>query len=121
MSYRDNAVYAELEHMAGEAGFKVVYTEVQPDIYAHARDNVIEMPEEDVFDCGEQAALILGHEMGHLLTGFGSGEILYEHQVRNEAFCDLAGVLLYQLAEATAGHKAELALMEAFGDSEVTR
>lgn len=118
MKYRNDAVYKALEEIITDVGVKVVYTEVPEDsidgeIWARSdiNSNSIMMPGSDVFPDDETACLILGHEMGHIMSGLDSPDLRIERK-RNEAVCDLIGVYLVRLAEMKAGYDAEKALME---------
>ena len=117
--YRDDVVYKELERIINDAGVSVIYGDVPDDsidgeIWARSDSdsNTIIMPDsEEAFPDNETACLILGHEMGHILSRLDSVDQPIERR-RNEAVCDMIGVCLYQLAERTAGRKAE---KETFG------
>lgn len=119
MGYRDDATYKELERIIRAAGIKIEYKEIPDDtidgeIWARGDgQDTIEMPEADSFSSDEQACLTLGHEMGHFLSDLDSPDFPVEKRVCNEAICDLIGVVLYKLAEMTAGHKIE---QEIFGN-----
>ena len=114
MDYKDDPTYKALARLASEAGMRIDYVDLSDDLLARTRDRVIQMPKDgDAFgDDFEYACMVLGHEMCHEITGLDSSDFQRE-RVRNEAVCDLAGVFLFQLAEAIAGHEAETALMEA--------
>lgn len=66
----------------------------------------IEMPDSDCFEQQEQAILVLGHELAHLVSRIDSSDNPVE-SVKNEAACDLLGSYFYNLAEMIAAHKAE--------------
>ncbi len=114
MSYRDNDTYKALENIVMNAGVTVVYRDVPDDpidgaIWARADpdSNRITMPMDDnAFPDDETACLILGHEMGHILTNLDSPDDPIERR-KNEAVCDLVGVYLFRLAEETASFQAE--------------
>ena len=113
MSYRDNSVYQELENIIEAAGVKITYTKVKDDsidgaILARSDDEGMQiiMPDGDVFSNPDEACFILGHEMGHILTGLDSPDDVITRQ-RNESVCNLVGVYLTRLAEMTTGNKAE--------------
>ena len=97
--YRDHQGYKALENLIKAAGVKIDYVGVSNDIYARSRmdGNYIQMPAEDNFDSVDHACLVLGHEMGHILSGLGTEDAL-ELKAHNEAVCDLIGVYLYRLA-----------------------
>lgn len=110
-SYRDDLVYRALEDLCIKAGVKIVYESVPNDsidgkIWARAgcESMMIMMPDSDCFDSAERATLILGHELGHILTGVDSPDDVAT-RVRNEAICDLSGWLLHNLAEMIASEK----------------
>ena len=114
--YRDDAIYKALEKIITDAGIKIVYTKVPDDpidgaIWARTDIDSIMMPDTEEFPDEETACLILGHEMGHILSGVDSPDHPSDRR-RNEAICDLIGVYLYKLAEMQAGYEAEKLLME---------
>jgi len=99
-NYYEDPVYKTLESIIKSAGVKIDYVDVIPDdVYArsHYEGNYIQMPVTDPFDDVEHACLVLGHEMGHILSRYDSDERL-EIRTYNEAVCDLIGVYLYRLA-----------------------
>lgn len=106
MNYRDGEVYKVLETIITNAGVKIIYEHVHDDpidgaIWARADIDSIMMPVEgDAFPDEETAMLILGHEMGHILTGNDSPDEPITRR-RNEAECDLVGVYLTNLALLT--------------------
>ena len=116
--YREDLVYHALENLCNTAGVKVMYESV-PDVSidgeiwarADCEGRMIMMPDSDCFDSAARATLILGHEMGHILTGVDSTDDV-AMRVRNEAICDLAGWLLHNLAEMIASEKL---MKETFG------
>lgn len=116
--YRDDPTYTILESLCIRAGVEVKYTIIPDDqidgtLWARSNDQqkVIEMPDTDCFDSPEKAAIILGHEMAHILAGVDSSDLLIE-SVMNEAFCDLLGGYLYKLSELIAGTDAEKAFLQ---------
>lgn len=108
MNYRDGEMYKALETIITNAGVKIIYEHVHDDsidgaIWARADidGNCIMMPVEgDAFPNEETATLILGHEMGHILTRNDSPDEPITRR-RNEAECDLVGVYLTNLALLT--------------------
>lgn len=103
MSYRDSEYYRMLEHLIEDAGVKIIYEEVPNDsidgeILARADINgrSIMMPNNESLG-DEDAMLVLGHEMGHILTGTDSPDEPVS-RLRNESECNLVGVLLTELA-----------------------
>lgn len=114
MKYKEDLVYQELEKMILDAGVDIMYCPVPEDsidgaIWARAdREGMsIIMPDDDeAFPSEEKACLILGHEMGHILSDADSPDNPVE-RTKNEALCDLIGVYLYKLAEMRAGYKLE--------------
>lgn len=119
MGYRDNRHYMELENLIKMAGVKVIYDEVFDDhidgeIWARADIDGLQimMPDTEDFSDPETACLVLGHEMGHILSGLESSDFPSERRA-NEAICDLIGVCLTKLAELITGNKIEMELREA--------
>lgn len=113
MKYREDLVYQEMERLIEGAGVKIIYCQVPGDsidgaIWARSDTdaNMIMMPDSDVFPNDEKACLILGHEMGHVLSSVDSPDLPVE-RTWNEALCDMIGVYLYKLAEMRAGYKLE--------------
>lgn len=114
MPWREDETYKELEQIIRSAGVRIEYAAVPDDsidgaIWARSDDNslAILMPaEDDAFPNMETACLILGHEMGHILTGLDSPDNPAERR-RNEAVCDLVGCCLRKLAQMIAEEKAE--------------
>ena len=113
MKYRDDPVYIQLEKIIEKAGVKIIYDRVHSDgidgeVWARTDSDScnILMPDTEAFPDEKTACLILGHEMGHILTGLDSPDDPIERRY-NEAECDQIGVYLYKLAEMTAGHEAE--------------
>ena len=118
MRYRNDETYKALEKIITAAGVNIVYQEVPDDcidgaIWARCDDEgmSIMMPDKDVFPDDETACLILGHEMGHILSGLDSPDYPSDRR-RNEAVCDLIGVYLCKLAEMTAETEIEKAFLE---------
>lgn len=131
MSYRDNAIYKALEKILQNAGIKIDYADIPGDIYGgtHAEDLYIQMPEDpEAYQehSEEYAAMVLGHEAGHILsnpyikdpvtrTRVKNEVFITENEairVQNEALCDLIGVYLYTLADLTAAEDMEKELRE---------
>ena len=117
MGYRDDATYKALENIIKNAGIKIMYGKVPPDsidgeIWARSCPEAesILMPDTEEFDNPDRACLILGHEMGHILSDLDSPDDV-SNRVKNEAICDLIGVYLTKLAEMSAGYAAELELI----------
>lgn len=114
MNYRTGLIYQMLEKIITDAGIRIIYQEVPADsidgeIWARADydNNTIMMPESpDSFPNEETACLILGHEMGHILSRLDSTDNPVERR-KNEAICDIIGTYLYKLAELTAGEELE--------------
>ena len=111
--YQKDLVYIELEKLITEAGVKIMYDHVHDDaidgaIWARSDYEAMRilMPDTDEFPDPETACLILGHEMGHILSRVDSPDNPVERQ-KNEAICDLIGSYLYRLAEMIAGEKLE--------------
>lgn len=124
--YRKDPIYMELESLINSAGVSVIYSSVHDDhidgaIWARTdRDSMtILMPDSDEFPNTETACMILGHEMGHILSGKDSVDYPVERQI-SEATCDLIGAYLYRLAEMIAGDKLERSMRTAF-DNSVTK
>jgi len=104
MLYKNYPVYIALKKLIESAGVRVVYQEVPDDhidgaIWARTDINsqTIMMPDSDDFPDFDTACLILGHEMGHILTRVDSPDVPDERRM-NEAICDQVGVYLYRLA-----------------------
>lgn len=119
MGYRDSRHYVELENLIKMAGVNVIYDEVFDDhidgaIWARADVDGLQilMPDTEEFPDPETACLVLGHEMGHILSGLDSPDLPSERR-KNEAVCDLIGVYLTKLAELIAGNKIEMEMREA--------
>lgn len=114
MNYRDGEMYKVLETIITNAGVKIIYEHVHDDsidgaIWARSDidSNHIMMPAEgDAFPNEETAMLVLGHEMGHILTGNNSPDEPITRR-RNEAECDLVGVYLTNLAILTYNESVE--------------
>ncbi|MCR5220835.1 MAG: hypothetical protein K6E31_07575 [bacterium] len=123
--YRTDETYKALEALIKSAGVKIRYTSIPDDsikgpLWARSepQGQIIEMPEDQTtFECTEQACLILGHEMGHILADKDSSDEITE-SVKNEAICDLVGYYLYRLAEMIAGTAAEERLLQASKEQE---
>lgn len=120
--YRDDEVYQQLEKIITNAGVKITYVKVHDDsidgaIWARAdtESQQILMPDTDEFPNEMIACLVLGHEMGHILSGLGSPDDPVERRY-NEAECDQIGVYLYKLAEMTADYEAEKIFLEGAED-----
>lgn len=98
-NYYEEPIYKILEDIIKSAGVRIDYVDVPNDIYArsHYEGNYIQMPSKDIFDDSEHACLVLGHEMGHILSRYDTEDKL-ELRMYNEAVCDLIGVYLYRLA-----------------------
>ena len=112
MRYRDGDTYKALVRIIENAGVKIVYRKMPDDIAARADNygqNLIEMPDDEEYD-EEQACLLLGHEMGHILSGMTGHD---ERHWIDECTCDVIGAYLTFLAEMTAGYEMEKALMNA--------
>ena len=122
MPWREDETYKELEQIVRSAGVRIEYAAVPDDsidgpIWARSDDNLraIMMPvEDDAFPDADTACLILGHEMGHLLTGLDSPDYPRAERRRNEAVCDLVGCTLHKLAQMIAEEKAEQELKALF-------
>ena len=107
-NYRENEVYQTLEKIIERAGISITYEKVHDDsidgeIWARNDGvNSIMMPEEaDSFPDEETACRVLGHEMGHIMTGLHSIDGWPTVREINERTCDLIGAYLYRLAEMT--------------------
>jgi Zn-dependent peptidase ImmA (M78 family) len=112
-NYREALEYRMLEMLCERAGVRVNYCTVSDGqidgaLWARSSDQamVIEMPDADVFENGAQAALILGHELAHIVAAVDSSDEPAV-SVINEALCDLLGGYFYKLAELMAGKEAE--------------
>lgn len=112
-NYREAPEYKMLEALCEKAGVRIDYCTVpddQIDGASWARSNdqamVIEMPDADVFAGDTQAALILGHELAHIVASVDSSDDPAVSTI-NEALCDLIGGYFYKLAELMAGKEAE--------------
>lgn len=109
MEYREGEVYQVLERIIKNAGVTIRYTAVHDDpidgeIWARSdiESMSILMPDDgEAFPDEGTACQILGHEMGHIMTGLESVD--YDPAIReiNERTCDLIGSYLYRLAELT--------------------
>ena len=112
--YTKGFTYQALERLIESAGVKIMYEEVPDDhidgaIWARSDldMNAIMMPDsDDAFPDEQTACMILGHEMGHILTRLDSPDLVYERQL-NEAKCDIVGVYLAKFAEMIAGTEIE--------------
>ena len=97
------------------AGVTIQYGKVHDDIIdgailarSETDCQTILMPDNgDAFPDIETACRILGHEMGHIMTGLQSVDGNPVLREVNERTCDYIGALLYRLAEMTAGYEAE--------------
>lgn len=100
MRYTEHPAYIILENLVKSAGIKIEYVKDIPDYdYARSKDDIIQMPfTDDAFESVDHACMVLGHEVGHILSGLETEDAL-ELKVHNEAVCDLIGVYLYRLAE----------------------
>ena len=112
--YREDVTYQTLEQIIESAGVSVRYGTVHSDpidgeIWARSDIDakLILMPDRDVFPDIETACRILGHEMGHIMTGLDSVDGDPALREINERTCDLIGAYLYRLADMTADHEAE--------------
>lgn len=118
-NYRNDAVYSKLEKIVVNAGVKIYYKKVHDDtidgaIWARSdsESRTILMPDTDVFPDEETACVILGHEMGHILTGLDSPDDPCQRRI-NEETCDLIGALLYKLAVLSAEYAADESFRQA--------
>ena len=117
MNWKLDPVYKTLEGIAQDAGIRIQYQTVTDDridgeIWARADCNLnaIMMPaDESAFPDTETACLILGHEIGHILSTLESTDEPAERR-KNEAICDLIGYYLFQLALRTYETKIENAI-----------
>lgn len=120
MTYRNYPVYDALEKLIESAGVAITYQEVPDDsidgaIWARSdpESKEIMMPDaDDAFPDEDTACLILGHEMGHILTGVDSPDAPDERRM-NEAICDQVGVYLFRLACMIAENEVERQFSEA--------
>lgn len=125
MSYRDDDIYQELERIIRDAGITIEYRCVPDDsidgaIWARSDDEAlcIIMPDDpEAFPSTEKACNILGHEMGHIITGLDSPDDPVKRE-ENEKTCDQVGIYLTKLAEMTAGYKAEQRFLAACNEYE---
>ncbi len=106
--YTSDPVYRALENLCDNAGVRVVYTHVPDDaikgaLWARADQQArcIEMPNEDCFESPIQAALVLGHELSHIVAEIESVDD-YAQSPLHESMCDMLGSFLYKLAEMIA-------------------
>ena len=121
MPWRDDETYKELEQLILKAAVRIKYEQVPGDsidgaIWARSDSctRTIMMPaEDDAFPDAETACLILGHEMGHILTGLDSPDYPADRR-RNEAVCDLVGCALHKLAQMIVDGKEEQAAYTLF-------
>ena len=111
--YRNNPTYIALETLIRQSGVSIKYSDVYDDpidgaIWARAdyEGRMIMMPDTDEFPDAQTATLILGHEMGHILSGLDSPDDPIQRRI-NEATCDQIGAYLSRLAEMIAGFEAE--------------
>lgn len=118
LRYRADPTYKALEGLCGKAGVCVKYCTIPDDqikgeLWARSSDQdmTIEMPDADVFENEVQAALILGHELAHIVASVGSSDKPVD-SLMNEAICDLLGAQFYKLAELMAGYEAEAIFRE---------
>ena len=108
MNYKKGEVSQILEEIITNAGVKIKYAEVHDDIVEGAiwarsdpDSNQILMPDDpEAFPDEDTACLILGHEMGHIITRNDSPYDPILRQ-RNESECNLIGVYLTHLAIMT--------------------
>lgn len=114
MDYRTDPTYQALEKIIQDAGVKITYETVPDDsidgeIWARSdidTDSIM-MPEAgDAFPDAETACVILGHEMGHILSRLDSPDDPAQRR-QNEAVCDLIGVYLFRLAGMIYEKQAE--------------
>ena len=118
--YQTNEIYMILEELIKRTGVSIKYVKVPDDpivgeIWARTDEQAMEiqMPDDpETFPDERKACLVLGHEMGHILTELNSPDNLVE-RLKNEAVCDLVGYYLYKLAEMIAGENAEKRFKEA--------
>lgn len=108
MKYRDDDVYKMLEEIIVNAGVEIMYMNIPAEDAGRSDTEglIIQMPDKDIFESEMQAALVLGHEMGHILIGDRKEYDLRDH-VEIESTCDLIGAYLYKLAEMSAGTRLE--------------
>ena len=106
--YTSDLVYRALENLCDNAGIRVVYTHVPDDaikgeLWARANQQarLIEMPNDDCFESPIQAALVLGHELSHIVAEIDSVDD-YALSPLHESMCDMLGSFLYKLAEMIA-------------------
>lgn len=124
MDYKEGMVYKTLEKIITSAGVQIIYDEVPDDsidgaIWARSDydSNQIMMPNDgEAFPDEITACCILGHEMGHIITGLDSTDIPDERMF-NEAECDKIGVYLYRLAKMTADYEYEKKMEAAFAEA----
>ena len=107
-NWKENPIYKTLERIANNAGINITYQKVHNDIIdgeiwarADIDSQSIMMPEnEDEFPDASKACLILGHEIGHILSGLDSPDDSTIREI-NENNCNLIGTCLLKLAEMT--------------------
>jgi len=105
MGWRDDKIYKVMTRIIEDAGVRIYYEPVPERadgvVWARAEGDRIMMPDDDrAFADPERACLILGREMGRILShddrldGIGHD--------KTEAVCELIGAELYRLAARTA-------------------
>ena len=111
--YKNDPTYIALEALLRKSGVTIRYSHVFDDsidgaIWARSdcEARTIIMPDTDEFPDSQTATLILGHEMGHILSGLDSPDDPVQRRI-NEATCDIIGAYLSKLAEMIAGFEAE--------------
>jgi len=113
--YANGETYKKLVDLCEAAGVPVSYGEVDDDAYAQTQEYFgIQMPDDDRLESEEHAMIILGHELGHHLlrefyfdNKFVNPDANRAMEVMVESQCNIAGVILFKLAEMIAGHEAE--------------
>lgn len=122
--YTHDPAYMELAHLCELCGIRIEYVDLSSDaFYARCdRCSVIQMGTDTDYKNSEHAAIVLGHELSHLLEDSNGIRLsdLHEYEVvpypgyngldnekATEDLCDCWGVALYSLALQIAIKKAE--------------
>lgn len=105
--YTQNPVYEELVSLCERCGIAVEYTPAAADRYARSdKLSWIQMGPDSQFRNAEHAAIVLGHELAHILEDqyHLRQEDLAKYEIAPypsddiEGLCDCWGVALYKLA-----------------------
>lgn len=109
--YTLDPTYQALSELCEKAGLRLQYADIPRSFYARSRDTLIQMPSDgNRFQSSEHAAIVLGHELAHLLVN-AQYPPQDEDQPLNlplhmlvESECDRLGAYLYLLAGRIAAH-----------------